>query len=67
MPVDVRKWLPGGAVYEGSVYLDAKLPPGHYAVRVAMLDPQTGVPAIRFAMEGLRDDGWYDVSEIEVQ
>lgn len=67
LPVDVRKWLPGDAVYEGPVSLDAKLPPGHYLVRVALLDPRTGVPAIRLAMEGRNDDGWYDVSEIEVQ
>ena len=67
VPVDVRKWLPGDAIYEGSVYLDAKLPPGRYQVRVGMLDPRTGLPVIRFAMEGRAGDGWYDVSEIEVQ
>lgn len=67
LPVDLRKWLPGDAVYEGSVYLDTTLPAGHYQVRVAILDPQTGKPAIRLGMEGLRDDGWYDVSEIEVE
>ncbi len=67
LPVDVRKWLPGDSVYEGSVYLDASLAPGQYAVRVAMLDPITRKPVIRFAMEGLADDGWYQVSEIKVQ
>ncbi len=67
VPVDVRKWLPGDAVYDGSVYLDAKLPPGHYRVRVALLDPRTGIPAIRLAMEGRSEDGWYDLSEIEIR
>jgi len=67
LPADVRKWLPGDAVYEGSVYVDAGLPPGRYAMRVAMLDPRTGEPAIRFAMEGRQEDGWYNVSEIEIQ
>ena len=67
LPVDVRKWLPGDAVYEGSVYLDAGLAPGQYAVRVALLDPVTRKPVIRFAMEGLQQDDWYQVSEIKVR
>ena len=67
LPVDVRKWLPGDSVYEGSVYLDASLPPGEYAVRVAMLDPLTRKPLIRLAMEGRQEDGWYQVSEIKVR
>ena len=67
LPVDLRKWLPGDAVYEGSVYLEKTLPAGHYQVRLAVLDPITGLPAIRLGMEGLKDDGWYDVSEIEME
>jgi len=67
VPMDVRKWLPGNAIYEGSVYVDAKLHPGRYQVRVALLDPDTGKPVIRLAMEGLNADGWYSLSEVEVQ
>lgn len=67
LPVDVRKWLPGDAVYEGSAYLDPGLPPGRYRVRVALLDPRTAEPVIRLAMEGRQPDGWYDVSEIDLR
>ena len=28
LPADVRRWLPGDAVYEDSVYVDAALKPG---------------------------------------
>jgi hypothetical protein len=67
VPADVRKWLPGDSVYEGSVYLDSALAPGKYRIRVALLDPRTAAPAIQLAMDGRQPDGWYDVSEIEVK
>ena len=67
LPADVRKWLPGDSVYEGTVYDDAALPPGEYRVRVALLDPRTGQPALRLASEGRQSDGWYDVSAIQIR
>jgi hypothetical protein len=67
LPVDIRKWLPGDSVYDGAVYIPASLMPGSYRLRVAMLDPLTGRPAIRLAIEGRRPDGWYDVGSIKVQ
>jgi hypothetical protein len=67
IPVDVRKWLPGDAVYDGSVYVPADLDEGNYDVRVAMLDPRTGLPAIKFANEGLQADGWYAMGALTVK
>jgi hypothetical protein len=68
IPVDVRKWLPGDSLYEGTVFLDYDLAPGIYKLRVALLDPRTDRPAILLAMEGRGvPDGWYDVSEIEIR
>lgn len=67
IPVDVRKWLPGDAVFDGTVYVPEELPPGAYNVRVAMLDPRTGKPAIKFANEGRQDDGWYAMGSLTVK
>ncbi|HSB18181.1 MAG TPA: DUF4832 domain-containing protein [Bryobacteraceae bacterium] len=64
VPVDIRKWMPGDAVYDGSLYVDHSLKPGTYRVRVAVLDPRTNEPAVRLAIEGLQPDGWYDLGEI---
>jgi hypothetical protein len=61
IPVDVRKWLPGDAVFDGTLYVPENLAEGTYNFRVAMLDPRTGQPAIRFANEGRQDDGWYSM------
>jgi hypothetical protein len=67
IPVDVRKWLPGDAVFDGTVYVPDDLPSGAYEVRIAMLDPLTGKPAIRFAIEGRQGDGWYAMGSITVK
>jgi hypothetical protein len=67
IPVDVRKWLPGDAVFDGTLYIPETLKPGTYKLRVAMLDPRTERPAIRFAIEGRQPDGWYDLGSITVQ
>jgi len=67
IPVDVRKWLPGDAVYDGTVFIPAELEPGPYDVRIAMLDQRTKKPAIRFANEGRLEDGWYAMGSLTVQ
>ena len=67
LPVDVRKWLPGDAVYDGTVYVPASLKSGDYQLRVALLDPRTQQPAIRLAIEGRQADGWYDVGAFSVE
>ena len=67
VPVDLRKWLPGDAVFDGPLYVAEDLKPGKYKVRVAMLDPRTGKPAIQFAIQGRQSDGWYELGEIGVQ
>lgn len=67
VPVDVRKWLPGDAVFDGTVYIPDDLADGTYDVQIAMLDPRTGKPAIRFAIEGRQDDGWYAMGSLAVK
>ncbi len=66
VPVDIRTWLPGDAVYEGTLYVPEALKPGTHKISIAMLDPRTGRPAIRLAQEGRGQDGWYDVGSITV-
>jgi hypothetical protein len=35
-------------------------------VRVALLDPSTGKPAIKLAIKGRTEDNWHDVGAIEI-
>jgi hypothetical protein len=66
VPVDIRKWLPGDAVFDGSLFVPENLSAGTYDVRVAMLDPITRKPAVRFAIAGRDSDGWYSQGQIHV-
>ncbi len=66
-PADVRQWLPGDALFESSLYVPESLEPGGYRLGVALLDPRTGLPAIRLAIKGRLSDGWYDLGEIQVK
>jgi hypothetical protein len=67
LPVDVRKWLPGDAVFDGTIYIPESLAAGSYRLRVALVDPRTGQPAIKLAIAGLEPDGWYDLAPIDVR
>jgi len=67
VPVDVRSWLPGDAVFDGTLYVPENLADDSYDFRVAMLDPRTGKPAIQFAIEGRREDGWYGLGSLTVK
>lgn len=64
---DPRKWLPGDAVTDQSIYIDPSLRAKTHKISVALLDPRTGAPAIKLANEGLQADGWYELGEITVE
>jgi hypothetical protein len=67
VPADIKQWLPGDAVVDDSLYIPGDLAAGTYRFRVALLDPRTGKPAIRLAIEGRQPDGWYDLGSIVVE
>jgi len=49
------------------LYVPENLAEGTYDFRVAMLDPRTERPTIRFAIEGRQDDGWYGMGSLTVK
>lgn len=66
LSTDVKKWLPGDAVVDQTIYLPHTLKAGTYQLRVALLDPRTNVPAIRLAIQGREADGWYGMGTINI-
>ena len=44
VPVDIRKWLPGDAVFDGSLFVPESVKPGAHRLQVALLSPRTGSP-----------------------
>ena len=67
MTADVRKWLPGDAIFEGSVPVPDGLAADEYRFRVALLNARTLEPAIKLAIEGRQADGWYDMGRIRLE
>lgn len=64
---DIREWLPGDNLYDDAVFVPADLPPGEYALELALLDPISRQPAIKLAIEGRQPDGWYRLGQISVE
>lgn len=64
--VDLRKWLPGDAVFEDPLFVPQDLAAGTYELSVAMLDPYTLQPGIRLGIEGRGNDGWYKLGNLQV-
>jgi len=63
----LRDWLPGDAVVDETLYVPRDLKPGRYEVRIGILDPGTRAPAVKLAIEGRQEDGWYRVGEVDVR
>lgn len=64
---DIRKWLPGDAVYDDSVFLPSDLPAGVYDLQIGILDPRTHQPKLKLAIEGIDGEGWYTLGKVNVQ
>jgi hypothetical protein len=63
---DVTQWLPGDVWLDERLSLPPTLRPGQVAVEVALVDPESHQPRVRFAIDGTRDDGWHPLCTIEV-
>ena len=61
-----KSWLPGIHKIVETVHLPRDFPPGDYRLSVAVVDPKTGRPAVRLAIEGRDPDGWYPLSRLTV-
>jgi hypothetical protein len=63
------KDLPAGEIVSVSdaLVVPADTRPGVYTLSVAVVDAVTATPAVRLAIEGRANDGWYPMSQIRVQ
>ncbi len=64
---DVTTWLPGEDRPDDALEQAASLPPGPYRLDVALMRADESAPGVQLAIEGRLDDGWYAISEVEVQ
>lgn len=64
LAADPRDWLPGEATIAGEVPAD--VPPGRYRLGLGILDPWRSRPAIGFANDLPRDQGWTILGSVAV-
>lgn len=64
---DIRKWLPGSHEDKLAFRIPEELPDGTYTLMVAIVEPDTGKPGIKLAIEGENADGWFATMKIEVK
>jgi hypothetical protein len=63
---DIRAILPGDATFNPVVHLPDEMPCGNYMLQLAILDPLTRKPKIRFACDTPFDEGWYSFGRVEI-
>jgi hypothetical protein len=63
----IKGWLPGSRSVEETLALPGDLAAGEYGLALAVVDPKTREPAVRLAIEGRAEDGWYPLSTVVVR
>jgi hypothetical protein len=64
---DIRDWLPGDSLYDDAVFLPDGIAAGEYDLSLALVDAESRTPAIRLAIAGRQDDGWYPLGKVRVR
>lgn len=67
LDLDLRSVLPGKLVQASIGVPINQLDNGHYSIGIAVIDPLTGLPAIRFAMQNLRRDLIQELGSFQVK
>jgi hypothetical protein len=62
----IRGWLPGEREVEAAVRVPPDVPLGSYDLEIAVVDAVTREPAVRLAIEGRGEDGWYRLGAVQV-
>jgi len=63
---DLRSWLPGDNLHDGSVVIPAETAQGSYALQLGVLDERTDQPKVKLAITGRQKDGWYTLGNIRL-
>ncbi|MBI5384275.1 MAG: DUF4832 domain-containing protein [Verrucomicrobia bacterium] len=64
---DITVWLPGDSLFDSAVTVPPNLPAGDYELELGLLDPRSKAPAIKLAIEGRTEEGWYRLGIVKVQ
>jgi hypothetical protein len=62
----LKGWLPGKMEKKETWQLPKNLKRGNYRLEISIVDPSTSEPSVRLAIAGREKDGWYPLSQFEV-
>jgi hypothetical protein len=62
----VKDWMPGDIVYDNSFFVPGDFPEGICDIQVAIVDNMKHEPRISLAIDGKRNDGWYQLGKIKI-
>jgi hypothetical protein len=60
-------WMPGDIIYDDQVFLPHDMPEGTYELEISIVSPHTFKPAVKLAISGINEQGWYPMGSILVQ
>lgn len=60
-------WLPGDIVSDEILYIPYDMPTGLYKIEIAIVSPVSFEPRVKLAIEGMNEEGWYPLGEIQVK
>lgn len=63
---DIREWLPGDVWLRERLTVPETFKPGKVMLHAGIIDPETGTPRVRFAVEETDEEGWVPLGTIEV-
>ena len=67
LSMDIRQWQPGSNLAETTLHIPVSLSPLTYDVKLAIVDPLSNKPGIRFANTGRDAHGRYLVSRLKIE
>ncbi|MBI2895253.1 MAG: DUF4832 domain-containing protein [Deltaproteobacteria bacterium] len=65
-PADLEGWLPGSHEVQDVVDLPGDVPTGTYSLDLGILSEDGSRANVQLAIEGIRGDGWYAISQVSI-
>ena len=63
---DIRMWMPEAVWFSETIAMPQGFQPGEVEVSIGIIDPVTKRPAVRFALEEVKLDGWHPLTSMDV-
>ena len=63
----LTEWMPGDILHNEHLFIPHDAPLGKYRMEVAIVSPVSHEARVKLANEGMTEDGWYFIGDIEIK